>query len=138
VNERSQAIALLMLRVAGLTALYTFHVWHKLTDLPREWLSFPDPLGIGHGASLTLALAAEAGCSLLVALGVFTRLACLPIVVTMLMVLLLRARGFADADVESALLYAVLYGSIALLGPGPWTLHGWLRTPAAALSIRDT
>ncbi|HEX6239629.1 MAG TPA: DoxX family protein [Polyangiales bacterium] len=133
-----QSWGLLYLRLSGAVALWTFHVQHKLASLAVEVQTFPDPVGIGHAASFVLAFGAEAGCSLLVALGVLTRLACVPIVATMLMVLLLRARGFQEADAEAALLYGSLYGALALLGPGGFVVSRLGNaTSAPVLPARD-
>lgn len=99
-------------------------------------MTFPDPLGVGHPASLVLALLSEGLCSLMVAAGLATRLAALPIVVSMSMVLLLVARGAPDADLQLALLYALVFGGVALLGPGRLSLDHALRERYEALMRR--
>jgi putative oxidoreductase len=121
-RTRGADLGLLALRVGTALLVWRFHVLRKLADLGSELQSFPDPLGIGHAPSLVMALAAEGGCSLLVAIGFATRLMSLPVVFTMLMVLFLAARGFEGADLQSALLYALPYVAIALAGPGYYSL----------------
>ena len=99
----------------------------KLADIPGELRAFPDPLGIGHAPSFVMALGAEAVCSLFVAVGLTTRLASLPIVLTMLMVLVLGSLGYEGADVQSALLYGLPYIVLVCTGPGRWSLDHLLR-----------
>src|SRR5882672_5833234 len=50
---------LLGLRLGGFAMLWTYHVGRKLLTLEDDWRSFPDPLGVGHPASLVLALLSE-------------------------------------------------------------------------------
>jgi putative oxidoreductase len=119
--------ALLFLRLGGACLLWTYHVQRKLVSLDEEWLSFPDPLGIGHPSSLVLALISEGLCSFLVAVGLATRLASLPILISMSMVVVLLAGGFPDADLQSALLYSLIFGAIAVMGPGRLSLDHAFR-----------
>lgn len=119
-SARHLGVLLLRLGMAGM--LWRFHVSHKLQHFSAELHGFPDPLGVGHAASLVLALSTEGLCSLSVALGFATRLACLPIVFTMFMVLLLSARGLDGGDVQAAWLYALPYATLILTGPGRFSL----------------
>ncbi|PCC74065.1 putative oxidoreductase [Nannocystis exedens] len=124
---RARDLGLLALRLGAAALIWTFHMRPKLLHFDDELREFPDPLGIGSAPSFVLALAAEGLCSSLVALGLLTRLAAVPIVFTMLMVLMMAARGFAGADVQSALLYALPYTALALTGAGRYSLDHRLR-----------
>jgi putative oxidoreductase len=130
--QRLRDWGLLLLRVGGFGLLWAIHVRHKLATFEEEWRSFPDPLGIGHPASLVLALLAEGPCSLLVALGLFCRLASLPILFSMVVVLVL-ASGLPAADAPAALQFAIIYGGLALTGPGRLSLDYVLRRRYRAL-----
>jgi putative oxidoreductase len=118
---------LLLLRVGAAGLIWSFHMMRKLGNFPQELREFPDPLGVGHAASFVMALASEGGCSILVAIGLATRLLSLPVVFTMLMVLVLGARGVEGADVQSALLYALPYTVLVLAGGGRWSIDHLLR-----------
>ncbi|MDI1479244.1 DoxX family protein [Polyangium sp. y55x31] len=126
-RARSLDLGLLLLRVGAAALIWTFHMARKLADFSHELREFPDPLGVGHAASFVMALGSEGLCSILVALGLATRLSSLPIVFTMMMVLVLGARGFEGADVQSALLYALPYVALVLTGPGRWSLDHRLQ-----------
>src|SRR2546421_9730005 len=70
---RSVDAGLLVLRVWLGLSLLLLHGLDKLTGFSQMSGKFPDPLGIGSPTSLALALIAEGICSLLLALGLFTR-----------------------------------------------------------------
>jgi putative oxidoreductase len=144
VKTKAADVGLLVLRVAAFSLILAYHVRPKLQHFDAEMADFPDPLGVGHQASFLLALISEGGCSALACLGLLTRLMSLPVVFTMGMVLMLGARGFAGADVQLALLYALPYLTLALLGPGAYSLDArlssryeamlgrlWARAPSA-------
>jgi putative oxidoreductase len=126
-RARALDLGLLSLRVGAAGLIWTFHMSKKLADFTHELHEFPDPLGVGHAASFTMALGAEGLCSILVALGLATRLSSLPIIFTMMMVLVLGARGFQGADVQSALLYALPYTVLVFTGAGRLSLDHRLR-----------
>jgi len=123
--------ARLLLRTGATALLWTFHAGHKIVDFASESSAFPDPLGVGHATSLLLALSVESFCGLLVALGLLTRLACIPVVATMLVVLKLALSGAGHADVQAACLYGIIYGSLIALGPGRFSLDHVLATRRA-------
>jgi putative oxidoreductase len=80
---RSADVALLVLRVWYGLSLFALHGWGKLTSFSAMAEKFPDPLGIGHTPSLLLATFAEGICSLLLVLGLFTRVAALAALVNL-------------------------------------------------------
>ncbi|MDC3987137.1 DoxX family protein [Polyangium jinanense] len=134
--DRSRDAGLLVLRVGAALLIWAFHMRPKLAHFDEELRSFPDPIGIGHAPSFLLALVSEGLCSVLCALGLLTRLSALPIVFTMAMVLLLAVRGFEGADVQAALLYALPYLTLALVGPGRHSIDHLLRHRYEALLRR--
>ncbi len=68
-------LALLVLRVWFAVPLLTLHGWGKLTGYAERSQRFADPFGIGSPASLALVVFAEVFCSVLLVLGLCTRLA---------------------------------------------------------------
>jgi putative oxidoreductase len=130
---RATHVGLLALRLGAFAMILAYHVRPKVLHFDAEMSAFPDPLGVGHQESFLLALASEGGCAALVAIGVAARAASLPVVFTMAMVLVLGARGFEGADVQLALLYAFPYVTIALLGPGRYSVDARLAARYQAL-----
>lgn len=116
------AIALLLLRVGAGTLLLAGHGWQKVVSFPELAAGFPDPLGIGSPLSLSLAVFAEVACALLVALGVRTRLAAVPPLVTMLVAAFVVHAGDPWAKKELALLYALPFLTLVLAGGGRYSL----------------
>lgn len=109
-------IGILVLRVT-LAIFMMVHGWAKLQGFEQMSGSFPDPLGLGSSLSLSLAIAAELGCSLLLLVGALTPLALVPLAFTMLVA------GFlihgADPWAKKELAFMYLSGYIALLFSGP-------------------
>src|SRR2546430_128846 len=71
------SLALLILRVwLGMTMLIN-HGVGKLTTFSEKAADFPDPLGVGHGASLALVVFAEVFASMLLVMGFVARFAAL-------------------------------------------------------------
>lgn len=115
-------IALLVLRVMVGLAMLT-HGTPKLAKLTGDGpLSFGDPLGLGPQASLVLTVFAEFVCSLLIIVGLGTRLAVLPLIVTMLVAAFVvhKADGFGKQ--ELAVLYSLIYFLLFLTGSGRFSL----------------
>lgn len=70
-------LGLLLLRIFLGVSLFLKHGLEKLTHFSQMAASFPDPIHIGSHASLIFALISDAICSLLLVLGVATRVAAL-------------------------------------------------------------
>jgi putative oxidoreductase len=129
-------VGLLVLRV-GIGCLMLFgHGLGKLQGFDQMRQQFADPFGLGMTVSLVLAIAAEVGCSALLIPGLFTRLATLPLIVTMLVAIFHVHGEHPWVDKERAVLYLLIYVTLALTGPGRMSLDGairlrrsWSRTP---------
>ncbi len=106
------------------------HGLDKASSLLAGESGFPDPLGIGSTASLGLATFGELVCPLLVAIGLKTRLATLPVVVTMLVAAFVQHAGDPWGERELAALYAAAFATLALTGSGAYSLDALLRSRA--------
>jgi putative oxidoreductase len=103
--------------------------------------AFGDPIGLGSTLSLALATTAEFLCALLILLGLATRLAAVPVVITMLVAaFVIHARDpwtmeaaanafFSGASKtwsskEPAMLYLIPFLSLVFTGGGKLSLDG--------------
>ena len=94
--------------------------WQRLTSGAE--IQFADPFGVGPGASLGMALGAEIGCSLLLLLGLFSRWATIPLMITMLVAAFYANAGQPFQKMELALVYLLLYITLFVSGPGAYSL----------------
>lgn len=122
-------IATLVLRIAfgGLMLTHGYPKLIKLFSRPFSELSFPDPLGVGPGISLILTVTAEFVFALLVLAGFRTRLASIPLLLTMFVAAFIVHAGDPLRDREMALLYLAGYTVIAFIGGGSYSIDGILK-----------
>jgi putative oxidoreductase len=110
----------------GTMMIYS-HGWPKLlkffTDEP---ISFADPIGLGMETSLILTVFAEVFCSFLLIIGLGTRIATIPLIITMLVAIFAIHWDDPFGKKEFALLYLVPYVSIFLMGAGRYSLDNFL------------
>ncbi len=111
---------MLILRLAaGLLMLP--HGWDKLSHFAMRKHSFVHFMGLSSPLSLGLATFAEFFCSLLLLLGLMTRLATIPLLVCILVIMDTGHWAFPGKnEVVPALLAAYLV--LLLLGPGKYSL----------------
>ena len=83
--------------------------------------TFPDPIGLGSYLSLVLAILAEVGCSLLLILGVMTRLAVLPLIFNMAVAVTVVHGSDVFAVKELAVMYLGFYVLVLFLGGGKYS-----------------
>lgn len=83
---------------------------------------FGDPLGVGVTTSLVLATFGELICGLLIAAGFFTRLACIPFIITMLVAGLIVHGGDPWGKIALPLMYVVAGVVLLITGPGRYSL----------------
>ena len=114
-------IGLLWLRVTVGSFMLT-HGIPKMKMLGDDPVEFADPLGVGMFTSLLLAVFAEVICSLALIAGAFTRAACVPLVITMLVAAFIVHGEDPWARKEFALLYALPCVALLLTGPGRFSL----------------
>jgi putative oxidoreductase len=109
--------AMLILRLA-IGILMMNHGYYKLTHFGELQHKFTNFMGMGPALSLALVVFAEFFCSLFLILGLFTRLATIPLMITMCVVIFKINHGNVFDDAENAPLYLVSYLVLLLVGPG--------------------
>jgi len=113
---------LLFLRVwVGLMMAFG-HGWGKLIGFGDRSGQFADPLGVGSAFSLGLTVFAEFFCALALVLGLLTRGAAIPLIITMLVAGLVIHGDDPWGKKELALLYLAPFLTILLTGPGKYSL----------------
>ncbi|GAB3755509.1 DoxX family protein [Spirosoma pomorum] len=117
--------ALLLLRL-GAALLMLPHGYQKLSKFETMQSQFVSFMGLGPKLSLLLAMSAELGCTLLVAVGLFTRLATIPLIITMLTALFLAHGGDLFGDGEKNGLFMLIFATILILGPGAHSIDARL------------
>lgn len=120
-SDTSINIGLLLFRVV-LGIFMLTHGWQKLSNFETLKLTFADPLGVGSALSLSMIIFAELGCSVLIILGLFTRLATLPLIFGMAIAAFVIHAGDGFVQKELPLLYSGMYAVLFFIGAGKYSL----------------
>lgn len=113
--------AVLILRVFPSLFMLTYG-WEKLTKfISGDW-TFADPIGIGEGFSLFLAVLAEFFGSLMVIFGILTRPALLLLMFTMAVAGFVVHAADPISVKEHSLTFLVIYTAIFITGPSRLSL----------------
>jgi putative oxidoreductase len=127
INPYFLNLSILIVRILiGLTMLT--HGTPKLMKFMGDGpMSFGDPLNIGPGPSLVLTVFAEVICAVLIILGLFTRPATIPLMITMAVAAFIvhKADGFAKQ--EMAMLYLIVFFVLFTTGGGKYSVDRWLE-----------
>lgn len=109
--------AILILRL-GLGVLMMHGGYNKLVHFAEMQKTFINFLGMGSSSSLILVVFAEFFCSMFLILGLFTRLATIPLIITMAVALFKVHKGDVFGDGNMATLFLCAYLVLLILGPG--------------------
>ncbi|SMO70475.1 putative oxidoreductase [Saccharicrinis carchari] len=120
------SVALLLLRISVGLLMLTHGYSKFLLLLGDEPIQFADPIGIGVTASLALTVFAEFFCSILLMLGIATRLSAIPLLITMLVAAFVFHAQDPFARQELPLLYATIYLAIIIVGAGKYSVDNWI------------
>jgi len=106
-----------MLRLA-LGGLMIPHGYNKLINFASMSSKFADPFHIGSSVSLGLAIFSEFFCAVFIVLGLFTRLACIPLILNMAVAVFYAHKGDFTNTGEKATLYLLCFIALLFTGPG--------------------
>lgn len=121
-SEEYLNILVLVLRLAVAAFMIT-HGWPKLGKLlAGGQIQFGDPLGLGPVLSLVLVVFAEFFCSILIGIGLGTRLAAIPLMITMLVAAFVSHGPDPFRQKEMALLYFLFYLLLLVTGSRKYSL----------------
>jgi len=120
-------LGLLVLRLGAGSFMLFGHGLPKLLGWAERSQRFFDPFGLGPAPSLALAIFAEVGCSLAIMAGLFTRLATVPLLVTMFVAAFMANAGEPWGKQELAMTFALMFATLLLTGGGRWSADSWLR-----------
>ena len=120
-------ITLLVVRI-GIALLMLVHGIPKLQMLITGDIQFPSVMGMSPTISLALAIFAEVVCSILLLIGLLTRYAVIPLILTMLTAVLVIHGDDPFATQELGILYLIVYSALFMLGSGKFSFDAILRT----------
>lgn len=108
---------LLLLRISLGGLMIANHGWMKIIKYEILKTDFYNFLGFGSNISLILAIIAEILCSILLIFGLYSRLALLPLIVTMLVAI--GSHGWQIfGEAELGFIYLIGFIFLFLVGPG--------------------
>lgn len=119
-------LSLLILRLATGGFMLTHGIGKFFKLFGEEPIQFADPIGIGVAASLSLTVFAEVVCSILLILGIATRLSAIPLLITMLVAAFIVHANDGFGKQELALLYTAICLVIAISGGGKFSVDHWV------------
>ncbi len=118
-------LGMLVLRIAtGL--LLANHGYAKLVKFSSLKYKFMNFMHLGSTASLSLIIFAELVCGILLILGLFTRFACIPIIIGMIVVVFVASHGQIFDSGEKGMVYLAATLTILLCGPGKISVDGMI------------
>jgi putative oxidoreductase len=120
-------LALLVGRIA-IAILMLLHGIPKMQMLfSGDAIQFPSVFGMSAGLSLALAVFAEVFCSILILVGFATRLATIPLIITMLVAVFSIHAADVFAKKELAVLYLAGYVVLLFAGSGKYSADQLLQ-----------
>ncbi|HEX6334882.1 MAG TPA: DoxX family protein [Flavisolibacter sp.] len=125
-SDNAFSFGMLLLRAGAGSLMMIMHGMDKLVHFSQKAGRFTDPFNIGSTASLSLVVFAEFFCAAFIILGLFTRLACIPLVIAMSVALFYRHKGEFFGEGESAGLYLICFLVLLFTGPGKISLDRFI------------
>lgn len=130
-------LALLVARIA-IAALMLTHGLPKMQMLFSGGpVRFPAVAGMSAGLSLALAVFAEVFCSILILVGFATRLATVPLIITMLVAIFSIHAADVFAKKELAVIYLAGYIVLLFSGSGKYSADYLLQSKPQASIVRS-
>jgi putative oxidoreductase len=116
------SLGLLILRLGTAGLLFYGHGLGKVVRFRERLHTFSDPIGLGPEVSFVLVVFAEVVCTALLALGLWTRFAAVPIVLFAIVAAFIHHGADPFPKKELPLLFGIPALTLALTGPGTFSL----------------
>jgi putative oxidoreductase len=121
-HGRYADFGLLLLRFGPGCIMAKVHGWGKVMHYSEYSEDFYNFLGLGSAFSFGLIIFAEFVCSLLIVLGFFTRLATMPLIIAMLVIIFDVNSGKSINSFETPLLFMMIFVVLLITGAGKYSL----------------
>lgn len=129
--SNSAQIGLLFIRVAIGMLMLTHGLPKMQMLLSGDPVQFPPLFGLSPAATLGLAVFSEVFCAVFVIVGLGTRLAVIPLIITMLVAVFMIHGADPFAKKEMATLYLIPFLGLLLTGSGKFSLDYLLQPKRA-------
>lgn len=117
--------ALLFFRVAISGFMLSHGIGKVILFFGDDPIVFVDPIGLGEIASFTLVIFAEVICSIMIILGLGTRLAVIPLIITMIVAVFVHTpQGMSKQELP--FIYMLSYFLLFYAGSGRYSLDHYL------------
>lgn len=126
-SKNAVDLSMLLLRI-GFGILMIPHGYAKFLSFGEKQNEFMDFMGLGPSTSLVLAIFAELICSTLLVLGLFTRAATIPLIVTAIVITFMAHDGDVFGKAYGGFSYLLVYIVLLLTGPGKYSLDGLISS----------
>lgn len=126
-SPKSVDVAILITRVA-VAALMLYHGLPKLATLfSGDPIQFPGLFGMSPAFALGLTVFAEVICSIFILVGFGTRLAVIPLAITMLVAVLMIHAADPFTNKEPGIHFLLLYVVLFITGSGRYSIDGLIQ-----------
>jgi putative oxidoreductase len=134
ISQKGIDLAILLTRITA-AALMLSHGLPKLGMLfSGNAAHFPAVLGMSSEISLVLTVFAEVVCSIFILFGLGTRLAVVPLIITMLVAVLYIHSADPFAKQEPGIQYLILYVILFVTGSGKYSIDYLLHRKQSSLA----
>lgn len=121
-SDFSFNLGMFLLRTGFGFLLFFNHGLSKLMNFEERNKTFSDPLNIGSTNSMLLTIFAEAFCSLLLVMGLLTRLASFALVLLFIVIIFWVHKNDPLKEKQMAILFLLVFLTTLLCGPGKWSI----------------
>lgn len=125
-SDNAFSFAVLLLRLGAGSLMMINHGLDKLMHFAQKAPRFADPFHIGSTTSLSMVVFAEFFCAAFIILGLFTRLAAVPLIIAMSVALFFAHKGEFFGRGESAGLFLTCFVVLLFTGPGKVSLDRFI------------
>ncbi|KAG8153765.1 DoxX family protein [Burkholderia catarinensis] len=120
-------LGLLFLRVGASVLVLIVHGIPKVVHYAAEAAAIEDPFHIGRTVSILFAIFAEVVCPIFMIVGLWSRLAALPIMIVTMIALVFVHPDWPVREAQFAWMLLILFGTIAIAGAGRYSLTAIVR-----------